>query len=164
MDYGIVVTENGVDASKATDLQKVLNLKYPLMKIDRDKSTSFKNIKITFVNDPPAPAVGTTTSISTQIYKFEHGYTYKPAIWSFCRADGVSGSFSGTTTYFVDSGLIGGSNTGFNFPFAFAYTGCDSQYCYIYVKKFTGTVGPAINLTGALLYIRFYVFAQDVGV
>lgn len=164
-DFGITVSSNNVSTTNANTPQQVLTSKYPLAKIDRTKQTSFQNIHIFFANEPPAPAVGDlTTTTVTLLYRFAHGYTYTPSIWTFYRAVGVTGSFIvGGITYFMDSGVIGGNNTGVNSPYAYIDTIVDSTYVSIYLYKYTG-VGPQIFVAGSGLNIRSYVFAEDLGV
>lgn len=162
-DFGMKVSANGTNVSNASNVQMILTSKNPLAKLDRTNKVSFQNIQIFFAHEPPAPAVGTTNTITTLLYQFPHGYPYTPSIWSFCQAVGVQGQFQGSTTYFEDSGLIGGSNTSVNAPYALIYTGVDATNCYVYITKFTGTIGPQIFVAGSLLNIRFYVFVEDLG-
>lgn len=162
-DFGIKVSTNNTDVSAASNAQMVLTSQYPLAKLDRTKQVSFQNIQIFFADEPPAPPVSPTPTITTTfIYKFAHGYPYRPSIWSFCQATGVTGQFQGSTTYFEDNGLIGGSLAA-NAPNCQLFTGVDDTYCYVYVTKYTGTVGPAVFVAGALVNIRFYVFVEDLG-
>lgn len=161
-DFGITVSSNNVDTTQATTSQQLLTSKYPLMKLDRTNKVSFQNLRIFFANEPPAPAVGTTTVTTTLITFFPHGYKYVPKIWSFCRAVGVTGQFQGSITYFLDRGLIGGNGTAANAPNSYAYVEVDATNVYVYVTKFTGTVGPPIFLAGATLNFRIYVQVDDV--
>lgn len=162
-DFGIKVSANNTDVYSATDAQTILTSKFPLAKLDRTNPVSFQNIRIFFASEPPAPAVGTQTTTTTLLYSFPHGYSYTPSIWAFCQAVGVTGQFSGTTTYFQDKGLVGGSDTSVGAANAQVYTGVDETNCYIYITKFTGLLGPQIFVAGAALNIRFYVFVEDVG-
>jgi len=161
-EFGIKIVDDVTDVSSATTVQTLLSSKYELMKLDRNNNVSFQNIRIFFANEPPAPdALNTTVTL---LYKFEHGYKYTPAIWSYCKADGVTvGGVTGTV-YFTDNGTVGGSTTSAGASYATVQTGADETYCYIYITKFTGVSGVPIYMAGSALNFRFYVFAQDVGV
>lgn len=161
-DFGITVSSNNVSVGEASTSEVVLTSKYPLAKIDRNNKVSFQNIRIFFANEPPAPAVGTQTTITTFLYGFPHGYTYTPSYWAFSQAVGVFGQFSGDTTYFLDSGLIGGNNISAGAANATITIGVDATNCYIYINKFTGLLGPQIFVAGASLTSRIYIFAEDV--
>jgi len=159
-DYGITVSSPNVDTKTASITQQLLTTKYPLMKLDRNNPVSFQNIRIMFNNEPPSPTANNTNN--TLLYSFKHNYSYTPAIWSFCKADGVTIAGVTGTSYFTDSGLIGGNDTVVNTSFAQIKVGADTTYCYIYIVKFTNSTGTPTYVAGAALNFRFYVFAQDV--
>ena len=156
----ISVTSNGVDIKNASTKDILLSSQYPLMKLDQANQNSFQNVSLFFNNEPPDPAP--SNSNSTLVYKFSHGYSYTPSVWAFCEAVGVTIHGTFQTTYFNDSGLIGGSNTGVNVSYTTITTGVDSTYYYVYVNKFINSTGTTAHIAGATLNFRFYVFADDL--
>jgi hypothetical protein len=159
-NFGIKVSSNGVDISKATVSETLLSSQSPLMKLDSTVKTSFQNIVIFFSKEIPNP--GASQSSDTLIYRFKHTYTYTPSIWAMCQAVGVTIRGTVQTTYFTDTGLIGGNNTAINSSFVTISTGADDTYCYIYAHKFTKSTGVEAPVIGVFLNLRFYAFVNDL--
>lgn len=150
-DFGIKVSSNGNDAKIATGSELIMSSKYPLAKIDRTNPTSFQNIHIVFNNNPPLGPV--------LVYKFKHGYTYTPTIWSLVQSFGVGAPYT-ADPYIMDAGdLLHDSMS----SYCQFYVEADSQYVYYYVNRLVDTrSGVNVTVAGVALRVRTYVFVEDV--
>ena len=158
-DYGIKVSLDGVDARTATDAQLLLNMKYPIAKLDTTNVASFRNVTLTFVNDPPEPALD--TSNSTTVYSFAHGYTYVPQMWSMITMLVPPASRTILEPYNQDTMLLASTTLA---DLARLYVRADAtNISYIVDKSRSSLPGNGPNpLAPCVLKIRTYVFVQDI--
>jgi len=154
MDYGIKVSDEGINALEATGQELFLSIGTPQAKLDTTNSVSFQNISITFVNEPPDAPLG--TSVTTLIYEFDHGYTYKPQIWNLVENP------SGTPfayQYFQEGGIVMiGSTTTQWATIDIEVTASKVKYSITKGNYIAGT--PPV-LLGSTLKIRTYVFVDE---
>lgn len=158
-DYGIKVSQDGVDARTATDAQLLLNMKYPIAKLDTTNPVSFQNFTITFVTDPPEPALDSNNT--TLIYRFAHGYNYVPQMWSLINVVTPPASRSILQPYAQDANLLANVTPA---DTAVMRVRADATYINITVDKSrTSLPGNGPNpLPGLVVKLRIYVFVQDV--
>jgi len=168
------VSSNGVNLKNANTNQTIFNDKYPFHKLDKTNQVCIQTITLQFYHEPPNPNGTTVFSLTTQIYKFAHGYSYIPATWSLFVLNNTnigtknSGGFvsqpdfynqgSGVIMLTTDDGLNG----------AFLQVIADATYVYVNVIKNYDTVddlSPALpNILGAVINLSIYVFVEDLGV
>lgn len=161
-DYGIKVSTDEIDAKGAAMRDLLLSTRYPFHKLDVTKRESFQNISLNFVNEPPTPDGVGTTSLETTVYRFEHGYTYIPAVWVLYQNLYVTA----TVLYGYRENIINTISAG---SFAFLVTYVDDKYVTFKVRKnyfIADPLNPPAlpNIAGYKLKLRCYVFAEDVGV
>lgn len=161
-DTGIKVSREDVDVFEATGDDLLLDMDSPLAKLDSSKDTSFRNILITFANDPPNPDGISDFNQETEIYKFKHGYDYIPSTWILYQnltpaSSGVSIEYAmyGGVIYSPDAGAA-----------AYFFFTVDETYIRLIVRKtyISGFGSGVASIVGFRLRIRVYVFAEDIGV
>jgi hypothetical protein len=157
-DYGIKIATPGVDAQTATAANLLMNMTYPIAKLDITKAASFQNITIAFNNDPPEPGVGLTNS--TLIYSFPHGYSYVPQVWSMITEIVPPTSQTPYQTYNQDRMLLS-VKTFEGVDSASIAVRTDATNVNIYVDKYRLS-GVAGSLVPCVVKLRVYVFAQDI--
>lgn len=156
-DYGVIVSEKDSDVKKLENI--IFTSKYVTAKLDTSKDVSFQDILLTFDNDPPAPVSGI---LVTKVYSVEHGYNYKPSIWSLVSI--VSPSFGVLSDFqqdfFQEAGVISSHSSDDEASF---YVDADDTYVNFYVRKFkSGALDDDNDLSTYVLRVRLYVFAEDV--
>lgn len=157
-DFGILITQPGVDVVNATTAQVVMNTSNPFIKIDTQTTTGFQTIKLLITNDPPEP-VGPATDSYTVVYQFAHGYKYTPCLETlfFIQSPPPATSFS--QTYFQDSGILG-QHTAFDFAQLYAVTDATNVY-FIVHKNNDHVLGSPNLLTGTTVLMTQHVFVED---
>jgi len=171
----IQVSSNGVNLKNANTNQTTFSDKYPFHKLDKLNQVSFQTITIQFFNEPPNPNGTTVFTQTTQVYKFAHGYSYIPTIWSLFEVTSFTGSAAATSTSFVSQpdyynqgyGVIMlTTDTGANA--AFLQVQADATNVYVNVIKAYDTVDESPlyppNIIGTIIKLRVYVFVEDLGV
>ena len=152
MNYGIKVSKKGKSVIKTTDMQDIImSTRFPFAKIDQTNSESFKTISVSFLSNPPL-------GVETEIYSFDHGYTYLPQGWGLWNVEyPVSATFIQ-----YDQGLGGYiSGSGFGAPiFILTYKVFETSV-KLYIEAYNGIPDP-INLIGVVAKLTFYVFADDL--
>lgn len=156
-DYGIIISDKDSDVKS---LEKILfTTKYATAKLDTTNQASFSNITLRFINDPPEPGGGGGTA-TTRVGIFEHGYDYKPSYWSLIQV--VLATSSNYAPYFQEQGNIS-SQTITDDTVIFRVS-ADEKNIYFNIDKTNTGLGSPNNITGMILRIRLYVFAEDVGI
>lgn len=161
-DYGIILTQPGVDSGGVPVKQTTLNTRFPMMKIDTQNAAGFQTILLSIVNDPPEPPP-TNSYTYTVVYKYQHGYTYKPAIETLFNVTTPPPSTSYSTPYFLDWTALASKTFD---DFAGMYAVADDTWIYYIVVKFRGSTGPGQTnlLTGTNIQITTHCFLDGVGV
>ena len=161
-DYGIKISAPGYDARSATNLQLLLNMEYPIAKLDTTNIVSFQDILLTFVNDPPEPAVPGVTPATTLVYSFNHGYSYTPQVWSLINVVVPPPSSMPTYDVFNQEQALLSILTIVDYASLRIVT--DATKVYFYVDKYqSGLPGGGPNPLGSCqVKIRVYVFVQDI--
>lgn len=144
-DIGFQVSPQGVDARTAAAIEQAFTSEWPQAKLDKSKTESFRNIGLTFNSNTP-------DGVKTEVYKFKHGYKYRPDIW----LSGQSGTVGvGIMPYWQDSGQFAfGANIFETAQFSWE---ADDEYVYFYVAR------SVVSIVNIRLLIRVYVFVDDVG-
>lgn len=176
-DVVFKVSPPGTDARTASDDQLLLNDKYPFHKLDVTKTSSFKNINISFTRQAPYPAAPATPFTSgflttPHIYQFVHGYDYIPAILMFDLNNYVAPDGSVFPAYqngnTVLLGQPEGGSPNFGLSGVFLTATADTKNVYLNIITFvnTGNMGvgptPLMNMIGLTAKIRLWVFAEDL--
>jgi len=158
-DYGIKISAPGYDARTAANLQLLLNMKYPIAKLDTTNGVSFRDITLTFVNDPPEPALDTSNSLT--VYSFAHGYNYVPQMWSMITMITPPASRTILEPYNQDYMTL--AQTTFA-DIAMLYIRADATNInYIVDKSRSSLPGNGPNpLAPCVIKVRTYVFVQDI--
>jgi hypothetical protein len=158
-DYGIFITQPGTDATTQPKLNKTtLNTAYAQLKIDTTNVTGFQTLTLSIVNDPPEPGVG---HVYTVVYKYKHGYTYKPAIETLFNITTPPPATSYSTPYFLDWTALAQRSVN---DYAAMYAVADDTWIYYIVDKWNGGGGLANLLTGCNINITTHAFLDGVGV
>lgn len=161
-DVGIKVSKEDVDAFTATGDDLLLDMDSPLHKLDSSVDTSFRNILITFNNEPPNPDGVTDFNLDTEVYRFKHGYDYIPCTWVLYQ--NLTLAPSGVSIeYAMYGGIIYSPDA---FASAYFFFDIDETYVRLVVRKnYVSGLGSGVaNIVGFRLRIRVYVFAEDIGV
>jgi hypothetical protein len=156
----ISVSAPGTSLTTAQGYKITFNTRYPFAKLDSTNINSFQVITVFFNTEPPNPPVspGSSGTLETFIYKYAHGYSYKPSTWFLISLDNfvsVLGS---------EGSWIYGAATGFSPANAQFNIRVDDTYVYFYVNKSwsnDGITGPP-NIIGYSVSIRAYVFAEGL--
>lgn len=158
-DYGILVTQPGVGTDGSTLNEATLNTTYAVLKIDTTNPTGFQTLTMSIVNDPPEPAgVGHKYTV---IYKYKHGYVYKPAIETLFNITTPPPATSYSTPYFLDWTALAAHTVN---DYAALYAVTDDTWVYYIVDKWNGGGGLANLLTGCNINITTHCFLDGVGV
>jgi hypothetical protein len=83
MNPSTVFNPDDLDSNTKAQLSE-----YPLFKLDTTKESSFKNLRITFDNEPPNATIGDSYE-QVLIHQFAHGYDYIPLIWFIMKNPAV---------------------------------------------------------------------------
>jgi hypothetical protein len=159
-DYGILITQPGVDATGAPTLNKTtLNTAYAQLKIDTTNAAGFQTLTMSLVNNPPEP--GGAGHVYTLIYKYQHNYTYKPAIETLFNVTTAPPATSYTTPYFLDWTLLAAKTA---FDYAALYAVADDTWIYYIIDKWNSGIGMPNLLTGCNIDITTHAFLDGVGV
>lgn len=159
-DYGILISEPGRGTEGVPLNRTIVNTAYAQLKLDTQNDSSFKTITMSIVNDPPEP-VGPAQHKYTVIYKYKHGYTYKPAIETLFHITTPPPGSHYTTPYFLDwTGLAAQTVD----DYATLYAVADDTWIYYIVDKWNDGAGSSNLLTGANIDITTHVFLDGVGV
>lgn len=156
-DYGILITQPGVDVSNPKAGQVLLNTAHPFIKIDTQNPAGFQTMLLLITNDPPQPPLGSTNY--TTVAKFKHGYTYVPTVETLFYVVTPPTGTGYYMNYFQDSGVIAQASPG---DIVTLYASADATYVYYIVKR--QTLQSNILLSGATIQISSHVFVEDVGV
>lgn len=157
-DYGILISDKDSDVNKLENI--LFSTKYPTVKLDTDKPTSFRDFTLKFTNDPPAPSgVIGDVRITTKVASLPHGYNYIPSSWSLVNVV-LPPPSPFYQRYFQEYGTISAYSSDDSAQF---YIELDSANVNFYVKKVRFDPGASSNpLIGAILKLRLYIFAEDL--
>lgn len=145
-DFGIKISVDGVDVTRATQEQLLLSMSYPHAKLDTQNDNSFQNIRLTFQNNPPGS--------KTLVHSFAHEYTYVPSFWVLMQVEVPPISITSYQAYSQDvSVFLNGLN------FCVLTTEVTDTDVNFYTEK-----GGTLDMTGTVVLMRPYVFVEDVGV
>lgn len=156
-DYGIKISTPGVDARTATDLQLLLNMKYPIAKLDTTNVASFQDVTLTFATDPPEPGAGNTNS--TTVYSYAHGYTYVPQLWSMLTVT-VPPTSQPIQQPYSQEFIVLSQKTPVDI--AILRIRADATNITYIVEKSQGGAPVANPLQPCVVKVRTYVFVQDI--
>ena len=154
-DYGIKISPPQIDARTATNLQLLLNMQYPIAKLDSTNPVSFQDVTLTFANDPPE-SVG--ASVLTTVYTFKHGYNYVPQVWAMMTVL-VPPTSRPIEQLYNQNFLTLALTTPFDT--AVMYVKADATNVYFIVDKSRFGGGGANPLQPCVVRVRTYVFVQD---
>jgi hypothetical protein len=164
-DYGLRVSESGVDATKlgtstASRNKLPINMRSPMAKLDTTNVVSFQNILLTFTTDPPEPT-GAGEEKVTAVYEFSHGYSYAPTVWALAQVIQRPNSPGNYYQNFFQA--VGILRTGSSFDFAALQFNNDQNKVYLNIRKYydAGAGGGTNNLIGCQVLVRVYVFTED---
>jgi len=159
----ISVSASGTSLQNASGAQVTFNTRYPFHKLDSTNNSSFKVITILIGVEPPNPVAPTSvaTYSETLIYSFAHGYTYVPSTWFLISLDNFQTTIGPEGNAFLVQGQIPGSTN------AILNIRVDATNVNFYITKrwgyIFGTPDPvAPNVVGTTLYVRSYVFVEDL--
>ncbi len=157
-DYGIVISDKDSDVNKLEDI--LFTTKYPTAKLDTTNPSSFRDIVLRFANDPPEPdpSGGVT---DTLVGSVAHGYTRVTSYWTLVHTFFAPGAVF-YQPYFQEEGAISAQVVGEDV--ARFYIDIDDENVNFHLQKVNTGLGSANNLTGFVLKIRLYVFAEDLGI
>lgn len=162
-DFGMKISKKDKSVSSATGQDLFFDGKYPFAKLDRTRTASFQDIRLAFVNAPPIPGAG-GAAITTNVYQFAHGYSYKPQMWVMGQRIAEPTTATPGLPYF-------------KYFHRFAYLGDfgtiiypqleiwhDVTNVYFSVTTFDNSFfgGAAMDLRGLILQIRVFIFAEDL--
>lgn len=160
-DYGIrtSVPNNSVFGASGTKLNFDTSL--PFIKLDTQKKGCFKTTTLLITNDPPEPSGGAFFAY-TELFKFEHGYTYKPSLETLFYVTNPPVVTNFYQKYFQDCGIIGSRTSGSDVAFIWAVA--DERYVRIICGKYldSGFFGQPNLLTGVNIDITFHIFVEDI--
>lgn len=160
-DYGILITQPGTDATGAPTLNKTtLNTAYAQLKIDVTNVAGFQTLTMSIVNDPPEPVFPAQHKY-TVIYKYKHGYTYKPAIETLFNITTPPPATSYSTPYFLDWTALAAHTVD---DYSALYAVADDTWVYYIVDKWNDGGGSPNLLTGCNINITTHCFLDGVGV
>lgn len=164
----IAVSAPGKSLRGAVGTDVTFNTRYPFAKLDSTNKVSFQAINIFFAKDPPNPDGTISTSLTTMVYTFPHGYNYISKIWCIFQRTGAGdqGNFAVTKygPYGYENGLIAVSSSADLSQSASLTLTADNTNIYLGVEKFytSASADPAVNLSGYSLLVRVYVFVNDL--
>lgn len=158
-DYGAKVSADGYDAREATAVnQLLLSSSYPFSKIDTQNTNGFTTVNLTFNNDPPESIGGTVT---TKVYSFTHGYTYKPQYWVTANVS-VLPVGMGTDYYdpYITDNKPGYLRLTDLANYASIFFRASSSSIDVYVLK--NNMWSSTPLTGMVIRLGFYIFVDNM--
>lgn len=158
-NYGIKISLPGKSINDSST-SSVNNLNNPQLKLDTQNPTSFQNILLLIVDDPPEPSGGNTDAYTT-VYSFAHGYSYIPSVETLFYVKSPSPGTNFYQTYFQDMGIVATQNSG---SYVTLYASADAQNVYFIIDKTDDFGGSPNLLTGLTLQISCHVFLDDIGV
>jgi hypothetical protein len=158
-DYGIIITEPGVGVDGAALNEMILNTSYVTLKIDTQNPAGFQTLTFSIINNPPEP-VGPAQHAYTEIYKYRHGYAYKPGIETLFNVTAPPPLTSYTTPYFLDWCILTAKSVD---DYAALYAVADDTWVYYIVDKYNDGFGSPNLLTGTNIDITSHVFLDGVG-
>lgn len=135
----------------------IFTTKYPFAKLDTQNPVSFQNISIFFNSDPPYDPTG-ATAVTTEVYKFAHGYDYEPTWWVLFLNNNASNNSAGFT-YGEEGSIIKSTSVS---TFVQLVVSVDKTFVHISVIKTFTMADPAPNIIGYTVTLRFYVFTEPV--
>lgn len=144
-DFGVKVTDKG-KAIGDTTLKAhnfMVHSKYPMWKVDvrETSATHYGQVTHSFLTTPPA-------STTLDIYRCNHGYSYKP---SFLVQYKIVG-YGGADIYGLGSPFLSPAHGRYN-----VYV--DNTYLYI---TFSVSSWVDASIIGKGATMRFYIFAEDI--
>ena len=161
-DYGILITQPGIDVAGAPASQVSLNTSNPFIKIDTQNKAGFQTITLIITTDPPNPGAFPNTTKYTELYKFNHGYNYVPSLETLFYVQNFPPGLLGGQTYAQDALFLGGHTVDDS---TFIYATADAQYVYIICQKYKDDLSGQTNIiTGTNIQITTHVFVEDIGV
>jgi len=149
-DYGIRTSKKGENATSSNMSDILMSTRFPFAKIDQTMDESFRTTHITFLNN-------TLNGVSTEIYRFAHGYDYTPQMWGLWEVTWgagilVSGTFNGYGTIVSTTGI----------PMASLSYSFDDTNVYLYAM-WTDPFGLSpLDFTGTTATLTTYIFADDL--
>jgi hypothetical protein len=159
-DYGILISQPGVDVANATASQEMLNTSYPALKIDTQNAAGFQTILLSILTDPPEPNVGIGQyETYTIVYKYKHGYSYRPSIETLFYITVPPPGAHYSTPYFLDWTILGAQSVDDS---AAMYAVCDDTWVYYIVQKSNDGLGSSNLLSGTAIQITTHVFLDGV--
>lgn len=156
-DYGIKTSLPGQSVFGQGGLN--FDTAKPFIKIDTQNTQGFKSLTLLIVNDPPEP-VGPAIFSYTVLYKFKHGYAYKPSLEALFYVVTPPPGTAFYQQYFQDAGVIGAHTA---FDQATIWAVADATWVYIVCGKYKEGFGTANLLSGTNLQITTHVFVEDIG-
>lgn len=154
MPYLFKIALSDVDVRKATPEQCSIHSEYNSPKIDSTKD-HFLNVNITFDNEPPTPASGTTNTLT--LFELEHGYKYVPEVWFHVDA---TPNFGGTVDERYGPGATILSFQGAA-SIATLRASVDKDVVRIYLEKSWTSPASPPNVAGQRVETRLYIFADQ---
>lgn len=159
-DFGIIITQPGTDANGAPVNKTTLNTTYAMLKIDTTNPAGFQTLTMSIVNDPPEPS-GLNPHKYTVIYKYKHGYIYKPAIETLFNITTPPPGTAFYNVYGIDWTIVGAHTIDDG---ASLYAVTDDTWVYYIIDKYNDGLGSANLLTGTNITITTHCFLDGVGV
>lgn len=151
-----IYSPTGSGAQQRTD-NVIFTTKYPFAKLDTQNPVSFQNISIFFNADPPYDPTG-AVQVTTEVYKFAHGYDYEPTWWVLYLNNNGSNNSAGFV-YGQDGSIIKATSPS---TFAQLIVTVDETFISISVLKAFTLLDPTPNIIGYTVTLRFYVFTEPV--
>jgi hypothetical protein len=162
MDNGpISVSAPGKSLIGAQAKDITFSTRYPFTKLDSTNSVSYRIISIFFNTEPPdapTPTSG-TTSITTLIYSYPHGYKYVPSNWFLLSLDNFASVYGTENSNIAIGGAIPGS-AGARF-----YITVDNTNVNFYIYKwrsYFGTPDAPVHIIGMTVSVKTYIFVEDL--
>lgn len=155
VDYGIKISQEHVDANKATLSQLLLSSQYPFSKIDTQNPSGFITVNFQFLNEIPGTLGAITT---TKIYSLPHNYTYIPQYWATCNV-----LVPATNIYLADNtpNYIKAATV---VDYVLLFFRATIMTIDVYVQQSSSGIVPLsdIAVKDTIMQLGFYVFVDNV--
>jgi hypothetical protein len=154
----IAVSAPGTSLTGTVGKDVTFSTRYPFAKLDSTNNVSFQTITILFGVDTPSPDGTDTTTNSTLVYQFAHGYKYVPSTWFMVSVNAFTSALGTEGVY-----LVGGGDAP-TLGSAYITAQVDATNVYFYINKLWVQSGglPAPTVLGITLTIRSYIFVNDL--
>jgi hypothetical protein len=150
-DYGIKVSHKDKSVLSDDHSDILMSTQFPFAKIDPTMTDTFRTTSLIFLNNPPS-------NTKTEVYRFAHGYSYKPMVWGLWKINWGPNVLTTPNTEQNGYGYIINTTA---FPSSYLSYEVDSTHVILYAYR--GEFAPSLSsLIGTTATLTTYIFVDDL--